>query len=366
MLILITIYTLATLGLIIFDLLFLLRLPFYQHRESDHREPVSVIICARNEAENLRRVLPLMLAQDFDRYEVIIVDDASTDDTPDLLVEFSRQHSELRVIRIETDDPRAAVPGKKVALGMGIAAAAFDILLLTDADCQPSSRDWISGMSAQFGQNKIVLGYSPFITKNNLAAWLSTWDNFETAMLYFGFALAGIPYMGVGRNLAYRKSLYLQNRPLGHDAGLASGDDDLQVGAMADPRITAIELKRPHRTYSEPSSSIKHWWNQKRRHLTTAVYYQPLVRLLLAFYGVAKLLFYTLLAGWLISDGPLWLILLAVGRLLLHYLVVFSNATRLQQWELLLIYPFWEFLTTFLHAIIHLTNFFKAKKEAWN
>lgn len=360
------IWVLAALYLIVYDLVFHFRILANNSEKPYHQEPVSVVICAKNEEDNLRANLPLILNQQHEHFEVIVVDDASTDYTSKVLREAAENHSKLKVITIAQDDPRAELPGKKAALGLGIAAASFDIILLTDADCQPLSDHWISGMSAHFDDSNLVLGYSPFQRRINLAGFLSAWDNFETAMQYFGFALAGFPYMGVGRNLAYRKSLYRKNRPLGHEAGLASGDDDLQVGAMADPGKTSIEVRREYRTSSLPMESFKSWWKQKRRHLSTAVFYETPVKQLLGAYGAAKLMFYLLLPVLFLLDDPRLMIALLVVRLLLHYLSMASNALKLQQWRIIWLYPLWEFISTIFQTIIHVQNLLKPRTQTWN
>lgn len=366
MLLLQLIWILSALYLIVYDLVFHFRIIGVNPGQPDHREPVSVVICAKNEEDNLKKNLPLILNQEHEHFEVIVVDDASTDGTAQVLRETAENHPRLKVISITHDDPRAELPGKKAALGLGIAGASFDIILLTDADCQPLSDHWISGMSAHFDHSNLVLGYSPFQRRMNLAGYLSAWDNFETAMQYFGFALAGYPYMGVGRNLAYRKSLYRKNRPLGHEAGLASGDDDLQVGAMADPAKTSIEVRREYRTSSPPMSSFVSWWKQKRRHLSTAVFYERPVKQLLGAYGAAKLAFYLLVPLFLFIENSQYILPLLILRMLLHYLSMIFNATKLQQWRIIWLYPLWEFISTIFQTIIHLQNTLRPKTKAWN
>ena len=361
-----SIWILATLYLIIYDLVFHFRLIFYKSDESAQHEPVSVVICAKNEEENLKVNLPLILGQDYEQFEVILVDDASTDNTALVLKESAEKYPNLKLITIGQEDPRAELPGKKAALGLGIAAAAYDIILLTDADCQPVSDQWIAGMSSHFDKSNLVLGYSPFKPKASLAGYLSAWDNMETAMQYFGFALAGYPYMGVGRNLAYRKSLYRKNRPLGHEAGLASGDDDLQVGAMADPQKTSIEVRREFRTISLPMYSFNTWWKQKRRHLSTAVFYEKPVKQLLGAYGAAKLLFYILIPILLILKSHTFILWLFIFRILLHYLSMASNAVKLQQWRVIWLFPLWESVSTIFQTIIHIQNLLKPKTNSWN
>ncbi len=357
---------LVTVVLIVFDLYLFLRLPFTSSTQGDCTEPVSVIICAKNEKQNLLENLPAFLVQDYPHYEVLVVDDHSSDGTTKLLNQFQEKHLRLRVIRIDADDPTSNSPGKKAALQLGIEKASHDIVLLTDADCKPTTSQWIQGMTAPFHTSKVVLGYSPFRFKANIVSFVASWDNLETAMLYFGFALVGMPYMGVGRNLAYRKSWAKKFQTLGKDAGLASGDDDLMVGAMAKSGHTAIVTTKDHRTVSAPAYTMKEWWTQKRRHLTTATYYKPTVKFILGTYGLSKLLFYLLIPALLLLGTPLWVLYLIVIRAMLHALILVLNATRLQQWHLIVLYPFWECLSTCLLSVIHIFNYLKPRKAAWS
>ena len=366
MLLIQSIWILATVYLIVYDLFFHFRLVFHRSVEHVHQEPVSLVICAKNEEENLRENLSLILNQDHEHFEVIVVDDASADGTAMVLKDAQKKFSNLRVISIPRDDPRADLPGKKAALGLGIAAASYDIILLTDADCRPQSEHWVSGMSARFDKSNLVLGYSPFHNTRGLAGYLSAWDNLETAMQYFGFALAGYPYMGVGRNLAYRRNLYRRNRPLGHEAGLASGDDDLQVGAMARAESTSIEISENCRTSSPAVKSFTSWWSQKRRHLSTSPYYEKPVRHLLGAYGVSKLLFYALLPLLLIHGFTHFIVTVLIGRILLHYVSLILNATRLQQWKIIWLFPLWECCNTLFQAIIHFQNLVKPRTQTWS
>ena len=137
--ILISIFMVSVAGLIIFDVLLFLRLPFFQEAQEHHKEPVSVIICAKNEAENLRVILPLLHEQDYDHFEVIVIDDASTDGTLGVIKEYAKLFPQLHYKNINIDDKEANRPGKKTALAMGIAMAKFDIMLLTDVMCFPAA-----------------------------------------------------------------------------------------------------------------------------------------------------------------------------------------------------------------------------------
>ncbi len=256
--------------------------------------PITVIICARNEADNLRRYLPSILTQQYaGAWEVIVVDDASEDETPAVLQFFLGKNARLRVVRIS--EKKHA--GKKHALAQGIAVAKFDNLLLTDADCEPASPHWLAQMAMVLGEKpetEIVLGYGPV---QECEGWLTHWSRFETAyaaIQYFSFALAGLPYMGVGRNLAFKKKVFERVGGFAGHWDLPSGDDDLLVNAAANARNTAICLHPDSFVYSENKKTWRAWVRQKRRHLSAGPRYRLRHRMLLALVSGSHVLHYFL------------------------------------------------------------------------
>lgn len=274
---------------------------------------VSILLCAHNEAIHLRRFLPAVLEQTSAYpFEVLVVDDASDDDTPAILAFFQKKYTHLRVLRI----PEKKWPGKKYALAQGIAAAKNDVLLLTDADCEPASSHWLSRMTAPLQENpalEIVLGYAPTrslaFSGSPAPVLLTRWIRFETAhtaWTYSVFAQAGQPYMGVGRNMAWRKSLFERAGGFATHEHLPSGDDDLFVSAVATGANTAICLDPQTFVYSAGKKTWHAWMRQKRRHLSTGAYYRPRHRLLLGalalvhsgHYAALLVLTFTPLATW--------------------------------------------------------------------
>ncbi|MGI9158796.1 MAG: glycosyltransferase, partial [Saprospiraceae bacterium] len=260
-------------------------------RQSDTRyvadqAPLSVIICARNEAVNLRRHLPAVLQQEYPGFELIVVDDASTDETAAVLAAFQREFPDrLCALRID----HKTHPGKKQSLALGIEAASNEILVFTDADCRPSTNRWLRRLAAPFAvaSTEIVLGYGPMMPAAGL---LNAWARFETAMIalqYFTWAKAGRPYMGVGRNLAWRRPLFARAGGFHTQFDLASGDDDLLVNALANAQNTAICLHPDAWVWSAAPQTLRAWFRQKRRHLTAGRRYRPLDQLLLAATGLS-------------------------------------------------------------------------------
>ena len=257
--------------------------------------PFSIIICARNEAENLRRYLPQVLAQEYSgAWEVIVVDDASEDETSVVLQFFLGKNARLSVVRIS--DKKYF--GKKHALAQGIAAAKFEHLLVTDADCEPASVCWLTHMAAALEEKpetEIVLGYGPM--KRSGDGWLNNWSRFETthtAIQYFSFALAGMPYMGVGRNLAFKKKVFKRVGGFSAHVDVPSGDDDLLVNAAATAKNIAICLHLESFVFSETKITWREWAYQKRRHLAAGKRYRWKHQVVLALVSASQVFHYFL------------------------------------------------------------------------
>ncbi len=270
------------------------RLAFYRAPRTAYleRPPVSVLVCARNEAPRLRANLPALLRQAYPCFEVLVIDDDSTDDTPETLQRLQQQFPQLRVLKT---GPKTR-PGKKAALEQGIRAARFESLVFTDADCRPAGPNWLAGMAAGLGENaEITLGYGPLRPAPGL---LNRWARFETvqtAMQYFSCALAGWPYMGVGRNLAWQRPLFDRVGGFSGHAKLVSGDDDLLVNAAARRGNTRCCLAPETFVFSDAPASWAAWLRQKRRHLSAGKKYRRRHQLLLGLLAFSQILHYFLL-----------------------------------------------------------------------
>lgn len=306
--ILLIIFALAVLVQLFYYLVFYLRTGTYSKEEKVMRkQPVSVVICARNEAENLEIFLPSILEQDYPDFEVIVVNDCSDDATEDILEKYALQYKNLKITTIHKES--SLRHSKKMALFLGIKAASNELLLLTDADCQPVSSGWISSFASSFtGSTDFVLGYGGYLKEKGLLNRYIRWDAMFIAMQYAGMAIAGFPYMGVGRNLAYRKSSFLKNKGFGPNLYLQSGDDDLFVNLLADKKNTRVNLAPESFTRSIPAETWKEFRKQKTRHLSTAPLYKIFTKLLLIAEPVSRILFYSLLPVLLILTG-LYLVL---------------------------------------------------------
>lgn len=250
--------------------------------------PVSVIVCARNEEFNLRMLLPLLLGQSHPEFEVIVVNDRSTDESLHVLEMAARGRPRLRYINIERVPP--GVNGKKYGLTRGIEAARYDVVLLTDADCRPGPR-WVSEMASAFDSKaEIVLGYSPYVKTSGLLNTFTRFETLLTGIQYIGLARLGLPYMGVGRNLAYRKAFFQESKGFNGFMEVTGGDDDLWVNRNARASNTRVCVGSESLVWSLPRSTWRDFFNQKLRHLSVGLRYQPRHRVMLGLFTGSYLL----------------------------------------------------------------------------
>ncbi len=327
-------------------------------------EAVSVVICAKNEYSNLKKNLPQILNQDYPDFEVILVNDASDDYTHELLEDFERKYEKLKVITIKEN--LNFFSGKKFALSIGIKSAKNDLLLLTDADCYPNSPNWIRHMADPFSdpETEIVLGYGPYEKKPGILNAIIRFDTLMVAVQYFSFALKQKAFMGVGRNLAYRKSLFYKNGGFISHYTVRSGDDDLFINSVANKQNTRIQTHPDSYTFSQPKITYTSWATQKRRHFSTSKLYKPKFKFLLGKYGFTQLLMYALLTTFIVLNYNLfWVLLLFSFRLISQYIVVKASMKRLNERNLLVFSPVLElilFANQLMFSFINL--FFKPNK----
>ncbi len=328
-------------------------------------KPVTVVICAKNEEENLRKNLPLILEQDYHNFEVIVVNDLSTDETFYLLEEFEKKYANFRSITIKQE---GSFPiGKKYPLTLGIKGAKNELVLLTDADCMPKSNKWIESMVRNFHEDKeIVLGYGGYEKLPGLLNKLIRFDTFSIAVNYMSLALAGKAYMGVGRNLAYQKSLFFKNKGFASHFHIPSGDDDLFISRVAKKDNVAIEPEEQGHTISRVKTSFKSWVRQKKRHLTTAPHYKGETKFILSLISLSSAFFIILFAILLALQFQVYLILgIFLFRSIIQF-IMFNKLTKmLGERDLLILLPFLEIMLIIVYPVFIFSNFM-IKQSRWN
>ena len=349
-------------------LYFFLRLAIYKKptKSVNVEHPISVVICARDEAHNLANYLPGVLVQQYNTtHEVVLVNDNSEDETKYLLDEFKKSFKNLNPVVLSQE--AKMINGKKFPLSIGIKSAKNETLLLTDADCVPASENWMHLMQDGYRDGiEIVLGYGAYRKKPGLLNKLIRFETFQTALQYFSYALAGLPYMGVGRNLSYKKEVFIRNKGFSSINQMPSGDDDLFINQVANKNNTAIVIDHDAHTISEPKTNLHDWMNQKYRHYTTSKYYKTQHAILLGIYALSQFLVYpVLIAALILSDQYMLLVSLWAARMIVQGTILRSTMKKLNEldlWPWFILFDFWSIF----YYLFTLPSVWKAPQKNWN
>ncbi len=331
------------------------RVAFYnsKSRNISQTHPVSVVICVRDEDENIARNLPGVLVQKYaTTHEVIVVNDNSVDDSKYILEELKKTFRFLNIVELKQE--AKLITGKKYPLSVGIKEAKHEIVLLTDADCVPASEFWLQKMQdAYVNGTEVVIGYGAYRKRPGLLNKLIRFETFHSALQYLSFALAGRPYMGVGRNLSYKKDVFFRNKGFSSINHIPGGDDDLFVNKVANKHNISVVIDKDAITLSQPKKTFGEWHRQKTRHYSTARYYKRSNKFLLGLYSVSQFLFYPFLIASLVFFS--WKIPLIIfgARLLLQAFVFFRSMKKLDEadlWPWFLLLDLWMFFYYIIFA----------------
>ena len=350
---------------IIYYLFIFSKLAFFKIQKPGYNnDPVSIIICARNELKNLRANLPLVLEQDYPNFQVIVVNDCSWDESEKALEEYEDAYPHLKVVNILEQERYKH--GKKFALSLGIKAASNETLLFTDADCYPSGKNWLKEITKNIDdQKEIVIGYGAYEKSSGL---LNKWIRFDTvfnAIQYLSNAINKNAYMGVGRNLCYRKSLFFKNKGFASHYHMLSGDDDLFINETATANNVAVEINPESFTYSKPKNSFFAWLNQKKRHMSTGNFYKLKHRLSLGLFFFSQLFFYVSLAALLFMKINFEIVILIYALRLAVQLLIFGKCMqKMKELDILWLAPIFDICIILIYPILAISNLF-IKNKKW-
>lgn len=332
------------------------RLIFYKESVSTDLANISIVISIKNELKNLPRLAAFLQNQQYPKHEILFVDDFSTDES----WPFLEKQGGFKLLKAKED-----LPGKKHALEEGIKEASYDNILVTDGDCYGISPHWIRTMAAAKTNHKIVLAYAPLVY-NSLIGFFAAFETWIIAMQYLSYARAGIPYMGVGRNMLFDKSLFIEKGGYGDHKDLASGDDDLLIRDLADGRNTTVTLNPSSKMFSPAPENLFSFIRQKRRHLSTSGRYKALHQALLALWALSLIGFYLLLIlyGWISGNwlmaGTIWLI-----KIVIPWGISIPIGIKMDETRFLFLFPILDVVLAFYYWVMVPFTFIK-KKNDWN
>lgn len=335
--------------------------------KGDNMPPISIIVCAKNEAYNLTQLVPMLFSQNYKKYQVVVVDDCSTDDTALELAELKARYPDLYYTSIPVD--KKFHHGKKLAITLGIKAAVHEHLVFIDADCRPASNDWLTEIGSSYTDGKeIVIGYGRYAKERGFLNFFIRFETFWNAVQYFGYAVAWRPFMAVGRNMSYTKTLYNQSSKFRYNIGVLSGDDDMFVSEMGTRRNTAVCYSQPSHTESEPKHTWKSFFEQKARHLSTAPYYNGGIKTMLSLEVITRQLLFFGIILTLVFGGDVLRIVAAslwfVRQVLMHTSLGIAQSRMGERglWPYTLVM---DIIVPYIQALCWLWNLTTKHRDTW-
>lgn len=327
--------------------------------------PVSVIVCAKNDAEKVKNLVPVLAEQDYPDFEIVLIDNASSDETLDIFEEFEKQYSNIRLVKVENNE--AFWGNKKYALTLGIKAAKKDYLLFIDANCYPTSNEWITAMTSRFTTNRtIVLGYGAYEkVKNSFVNKIIRFDNMLTATQYFSWAKIGKPFSGDGRNLAYKKEEFFKVNGYIEHMNIRLGEDSLFLNQAATKSNTTLCYAPESFTYTEAKKSFSSWRKQKRKQVFTTKFFSTFDKFQLRFFFLTQLSFFALMAVlFALQYNWMFMVPVVAVRYLGSWLTLGYSSAKLKEKDTIYWYPVIEIILTFTQLNVFFTNLF-SKPAHW-
>ncbi|MGB0869188.1 MAG: glycosyltransferase [Flavobacteriales bacterium] len=352
----------------IYSLLFTKKMLVYsdKNKKGNSNVGISVIVAAKNEAENLKKYLPYVLEQDYNNFEVIVVNDGSWDQTQNVLEAFEIQYPHLKLCRTYDDEHQSHFSGKKLALTIGIKAAKYDQLLFTDADCMPISKHWIRNASQYIVKDDLTVLLGSYMKTNGLLNACIRFETLKIALTYAGFAAQNNAYMSVGRNFAYKKSTFFDVNGFSKYLYVPSGDDDLFIQECKKAnKSVGVLFSKSTKTVSEPKETFKQWYRQKRRHVSTSSYYPKQTLIKLFVLEILQILFFI--------GCPILLLFINIPFILTYSIFFVILGFVLFRWYRLLklidekinvfLIPFYSVLVFLFQGIVGISNMINKPKN---
>jgi len=329
------------------------------------RVPISVIVCAKNQEDNVKKFVPILARQNYPTYEIVLINDASSDDTLEVFKEFAKQYPNVKLVDVVNNE--AFWGNKKYALTLGIKAATHEYLLFTDSNSYPISENWITEMSACFTPKKtIVLGYGGYEkVKKSFLNLLIRFDIMLHATQYFSWAKLGKPYTGSGKNLAYKREEFFKTNGFINHMQIRMGEDSLFINEAANSENTTICYSRESFTYSKAKTTFKEWLKQKQNRRAVISFFKSFDKFQLSFYYFSQFWF-LILAILLFAVGYNWIYVVSIIglRYLVSWLVLGFSASKLNEKDTIYFYPILEIVLIFIHAHLFFVNLF-TKPKPW-
>lgn len=326
---------------------------------------VSVVISAKNEAHNLIHTLPVIASQNYPLFEVIVVNDHSNDGTKEVIEDCIARFPHIKMVELNSSVTN--VIGKKFPLSIGIKTAMYNHLLLTDADCMPASENWLQLMAAHFNREKqIIIGYNRIQQRKNWMNKLIRYELVHYAIQFFSYHLIKIPMMGVGKNLAYTKELFIENKGFTSHYHIPYGEDTLFINRVATSKNCDIEYSYESQTISKDPSTVRTWFRLKKNRNKSISHFATKHRWLLGVYQTVSVLIYpiwillVLLIPWDLQIHIILFSMLLI-KLIFQHIAFGMGAKKLNEKGIVPFLILFDLISTIANPVIYILSSFNKK-----
>lgn len=322
---------------------------------------VSVVMCVKDDAYNLEKKLPIILEQEYPNFEVVVVNDASKDETEYVLRVLQEIYPNLNVVNLYNNVN--GFLGKKYPLSLGIKSAKNEIILLTESDTMPLNYNWITTMVKGFKQKKdIVLGFTNFEQKPTFLNTLMHYENLTSAMNYLGNAILNNPYMGQGRNMAYKREFFFETGGFISQYNISVGEDDLFINKNANSKNTSVIINKESINLASPKEKREEWVIQKKKHFKSMYHFKLKDKIISTLMPFATLLIYVLVALSIVFQFPWqYAILPLVLKYTFQIIVYYKSSKTLATKQVAFLSPLLEVLFLFINTTIRFFTLFTKK-----
>ncbi|MFV0599854.1 MAG: glycosyltransferase [Bacteroidales bacterium] len=322
---------------------------------------VSVVMCVKDDAYNLEKKLPIILEQEYPNFEVVVVNDASKDETEYVLRVLQEIYPNLNVVNLYNNVN--GFLGKKYPLSLGIKSAKNEIILLTESDTMPLNYNWITTMVKGFKQKKdIVLGFTNFEQKPTFLNTLMHYENLTSAMNYIGNAMLNNPFMGQGRNMAYKREFFFETGGFISQYNISVGEDDLFINKNANSKNTSVIINKESINLASPKEKREEWVIQKKKHFKSMYHFKLKDKIISTLMPFATLLIYVLVALSIVFQFPWqYAILPLVLKYTFQIIVYYKSSKTLATKQVAFLSPLLEVLFLFINTTIRFFTLFTKK-----
>lgn len=318
-------------------------------------KPISVILYVKNSELYLEKNIDYFINQKYPKFEILLVNNASSDNTDIILEKLSEKHKSLRIINVENNE--SFWGNKKYTYTLAIKAAKYEHLIFSEIDCKPVSENWIHEINKSFSSKKtIILGYKRLLKTSSLFNLIIRFDNLLESIKSFSFTKINSPYSADSRNYAFtKKDFYRVNGFINH-IKIKNGKEDLFVKDAKQKYNSAYTLSDESFVESSKSLSFKEWFLNKKNSNLLKRHYSFKNQFLLNAFSFSKVFLYFLtIILLLIHDWKIILIIFS-SYIIFQSVITFIINRKFKETSIFYLSPILDFLLVLFQISIFISN----------